>query len=473
MDELIQRLKRFRASARRLLVQAQCASVVVGVIMFIAVVGMLDFVFRLPDLFRFVLLLGGLVALGWMLVRRVWPAIKFHPSLVEMALRVERHHPGVQGRLASAVDLAMAHSQDTNPLAKRSIDDAQSRATTVSFKGLLDARNARWLLILAGLAIILGAIFAGVRPTDASIAAQRVLLPFGSANWPARTALASGIEGDLVHPRGEPLVFAADLVKGDPDSDRVYVRYRYFDDGEAEPWQDLQMTRQSGTRFERVVDTDAEAIEYIFVSTDSQTPMAEVRVLPAPSLLASEGTIDPPAYAASLGSRSAALGTGTDRRARFESPILEGSRARITFTLNRPLPIQTDDQAAWLERTFALPGEGAPAEIEFQVDPEDPTTWNIDFQVIEEGDLIVNLQDEYGLENLDPIRFRFDTIKDREPSVTISRPAGDEAVSPRAIVPVIVEARDDVQLETLSLEATLQQGGQDSRIETLVSRSND
>ena len=156
MDELIQRLKRFRASARRLLVQAQCASVVVGVIVFIAVVGMLDFVFRLPDLFRFVLLLGGLVALGWMLVRRVWPAIKFHPSLVEMALRVERHHPGVQGRLASAVDLAMAHSQDTNPLAKRSIDDAQSRATTVSFKGLLDARNARWLLILAGLAIILG-----------------------------------------------------------------------------------------------------------------------------------------------------------------------------------------------------------------------------------------------------------------------------------------------------------------------------
>lgn len=470
MDKLIQQLRKFRASARSLLLQSQLALIVVGVIAFIIIVGLLDFALRLPDAFRFVLLIGGLALLAWALVRGVWPAIRFRPSLVEMALQVERRHSSVQGRLASAVDLAMSQADAESPLAQRSIADAESRAASVSFKNLLDARNARWLLAAAACTVLVGVFIVVSQPADASIATQRVLLPFGSAHWPARTALASQLDTDLVHPRGEPLVFAADLVKGSPESERVFVRYRSIDEENVGAWQTLQMTRQSGSRFERVVDTYADRIEYSFSSTDSETPLNEVLILPAPAVIASTGTIQPPEYAEIRGSLSADLGTGTDRRARFEAPILIGSEAQVVLELNRPLPVPEEGRLAWLEDTIVLPGEVSSDEVTFEIDEENPTQWHIAFPVRGTGDLLVNLEDEYGLVNLDPIRYRFNTVEDYSPTVTISQPASDEAVSQRAVIPVVAEARDDVQLERLLVEATLQKGGQDSRVETLASR---
>ena len=54
------------------------------------------------------------------------------------------------------------------------------------------------------------------------------------------------------------------------------------------------------------------------------------------------------------------------------------------------------------------------------------------------------LLDEYGLENTEPIAYRFEAVEDRLPAVTIMEPESDEPVLATAVVPLQAEARDDV-----------------------------
>lgn len=468
MNDLIRKLKRIRFTAWRLLIQTHLSRVVLGVIIYLAVVGTLDHALRLPEAIRFILLLAAAAAIVWVAVDKLVPALRFRPTLVEMALRVEEHNPAVKGRLASAVDLSLCDAGADNDLARRSILDATEKSAAVTFGSLLAPKAARWFLFIAFIAAGAAASFVAARPAEASIALRRTVLPFGSAQWPARTQLASSLDVALVHPRGEPLVFVVDLVKGDPAQERVDVRFRYTraGDGEPEPWRDLQMTRQSGTRFERVIDTDAEAVEYAFHASDSQTTTARVKIVEAPAVLASHVVIEPPAYASATGERQAELGTGTDRRARLDQAVLKGSRATMVLRLNRPLPAPT-------EATFELPASADPELVEYSANPSEPTEWTIAFTLLGSGDVALRLEDEDGLSNLDPIRFRFDTVDDREPTVTISKPAADEAVTADAVVLVLAEARDDIQLQALELELAVHHQGERSRVEIVGSTSGE
>ena len=103
------------------------------------------------------------------------------------------------------------------------------------------------------------------------------------------------------------------------------------------------------------------------------------------------------------------------------------------------------------------------------MDLEDPTRWTIGWNLDRGGDLGVVLRDEHGLRNLEPIRFRVDTIPDRAPSTTISTPASDRLVTPSAVIAVQAEARDDVGLSAFSIEASVRRAGVISSTSILAS----
>lgn len=458
MNDLLRELARLRATARRLLIQAQLSEVVVGIVLYIGVVGGIDFIFRLPAAGRLVLLLGSVVVLGWVVVKRVLPAVRFWPSLVELALRVERYNPSVQGRLASAVDLALDERADTNSLAQRSILDASAKAATISFNSIINPTTSRWLLLLLFGVVGGGAWLMAAKPVAAQTMVRRVVFPLGSAKWPARTALTSALASALVHARGEPLVVAVDLTQGDPTREAVYIRYRTIEGDIPGGWKTIPLTHQGGTRFERVVDTNTDSIEYSFLASDSETVLASVQILPAPSILSSRVKLTPPPYAASFGILEAELGSGTDGFAWLDRTVLEGSNATLSLTLSRPLPLPLE-----LGTVF----EWSESPLVCEVDPDDEATWVVSFTLPHSGDLSVVLEDSYGLRNLDPIRFRFDTVSDYAPSVTITHPLGDEAVSEHARVGVVVDARDDVSLRVVQLNMELLHNLVVSRVEVL------
>ena len=470
-DELLlSRIRRIRGLLRRSVVEARLSTLVAVTIPILLAMATIDFLFRLPPPVRWMMLLAGAIGLGFEVHRRVWPAIRFRPSLIDVALRIESMTPSVAGRLASAIDFAGLNPSERNPLADRSLSDLRRRAPTVRLEAVVDATSAHRRFGLALLAIVVITGLSVWRPSDASVAARRIFTPWTDARWPARTDIASAVDAELVHPRGEPLALAADLTKGDPESERVSVRLRTIRSGTPDPWRSLVMTRQQGTRFERVVDTDADAIEYEFASVDDTTDLFQVRLIPPPAIATARVEIEPPAYAARLGRSESELGPGTDRRSRLARPVLEGSQARIELELARPVPIERDEDGTisngFIDRVLASPSTDRPM---LEVDSDDPRLWNISWSLDQGGEFEIRLEDEHGLVNLDPIRYRIDTIPDRRPSTTIVDPTSDRTVTPSAVVALQADGRDDVGLSDFRIEASLSRAAATSRVEQLAS----
>lgn len=471
-QELVDRLHRIRALLRRTVVEASLSRIVAIAVPVVLLAAVVDFLLRLPDGVRAALLV---LAIAWLAVairRRLWPALRFRPSLVDVALRVEESSPPLAGRLASGVDFVQSGAAERSPLAERAIREVVARMASARFDEIARTAPAHRMLALALLSVVVVGGVAAWRPSEASIAAQRLILPFGDARWPARTEVVSALDPTLVHPRGEPLAMAADLLKGDPEATRVAVRMRRVRDGVAERWRTLVLTPQAGARFERVVETDADEIEYLFETDDWESAPGRVRIVPAPAIAESAIVVDPPAYATRRVPLEAVLGTGTDRRARVGRAVLEGSRATLSVRLDRPVPITRLDDGT-VDPAFTASILTPPRSSEelptLTVDAEDPTRWTIGWNLDRGGDLGVVLRDEHGLRNLEPIRFRVDTIPDRAPSTTISTPASDRLVTPSAVIAVQAEARDDVGLSAFSIEASVRRGGVISSTSILAS----
>ena len=73
--------------------------------------------------------------------------------------------------------------------------------------------------------------------------------------------------------------------------------------------------------------------------------------------------------------------------------------------------------------------------------------------------LNLSLVDEFDLSNTDTIAYRIEAIEDHPPSVTILKPQNDEPVLATAVVNLVTEARDDVAVESIGLEASIQKLG--------------
>ena len=468
VDRLLDRIRRVRGSIRRTVLELRLARLTAIVIPCFLVVAAFDFMLRLPDAVRWVILVAAVIAIFMDVRSRIWPAIRFRPTLVDVALRIESRFPSLTGRLASGVDFARMPDSDRNPMVVRSLVDLDLRASNHDFQGVVEKGTAHRMAVIAIALILVTTILTVLRPVDASIAARRILAPWMNVNWPARTELVSATGSDLVHARGEPLTLAVDLVKGDPENDRVSVRLRTIRDGETAGWRTLVLTRQQGRRFERVVDTDADRIDYEFSTSDFETSPATVRIVPAPSVLESMVTVSPPGYAERLGVLEAELGPGTDRRSRLPRAVLEGSSAGLDLKISREIPVpRLEDGSVDPDfiRDTIVSRTGDPT---LEVDVDDPTLWRIGWPLGQGGELEIMLQDENGLTNLDPIRYRIDTVVDRRPSTTIVDPAADRTVSVRAEILIQADARDDVGLSEFAIEASLERSDTASRVERIV-----
>lgn len=481
MRDMIQELNRLRDRSRGMLLLQHIsvlAAWVIGVGLGLAV---LDYALRFPPFFRALLLAVGLVALGWLVARRLLPAMGFRPTLTDIALRVERAVPGLSGRLASSVEFVAAGVSSSNPLAARSVEETQARLREAAFTNAIDPRRTWRGASLAGGLLALVVIVCLVSPAWAGTAAARLLWPFGGVEWPARTGVASMMHGLAVHPRGQALALRARGVKapgGATDSMRLVANYRLIDGDTPGPWREAVLRHQGDSIYEQLVDTEADAIEFSFVAADSRTERERIILSPPPAVLAASLTTTPPDYAAAHVPESRIeLGPGVDDRAFTESPVLAGSQAVLRLSLNKPLPVGTkaaghtfvpasgsieavsgaratdtspSDDAAWLRDTLGLPGDAPLPEL--TVEEGQKPVWVLRWTLERTVALNLHLVDEHGLSNFDEIAYRIDVAADREPGVAIIEPPSDQTVLPTAVVPVIVEGRDDVALAGVGLE---------------------
>ena len=89
-----------------------------------------------------------------------------------------------------------------------------------------------------------------------------------------------------------------------------------------------------------------------------------------------------------------------------------------------------------------------------------PQRWTLRWRLAGTRTLNLHLTDEYGLSNVELIAYRIEAVEDHPPSVTIIEPQSDEPVLRTAVVPLVTEARDDVAVSSVSLEARVQPAGE-------------
>lgn len=427
-----------------LLVVRSCSLLVVGVVAWSLLFIGVDSLLILPGPVRLMLLLTGLVLLVTGVIRHLLPAAKFDPSLVRMALRAERLMPELDQRLASAVDFTTSGATDRNPMAASSVEWVRTRLEGRDLGGLVNPLPARRAGALSLAVVGLLLCFVLLSPSGASIGFQRMLLPFGSAKWPATTALASLMGDRLVHPRGVPLALSAHLTLGDPESVRVTADYVLRDDDRIVRERSVVLASQSGGVFEQLVETDGDSIEVVFRTFDTETDPILIQVIDPPEIRSATLVVDPPAYALdAMETIELDLGGGIDRRATPEAAFMEGSPASMRLVLGKPLP--TGDPE-WIRRTFGDLAEGA------RFTRIDELTWSLDFRLDRSVGSTLRLEDEHGIRNTEEISYGFQVVPDRPPSAAILDPEMDETVLSDAIIPIRGEIRDDLAVMQASLE---------------------
>ncbi|MBX3385969.1 MAG: hypothetical protein KF768_05310 [Phycisphaeraceae bacterium] len=500
IDRVIADLRRLRRSARLMLTVRGVAWIAAGTLAVALLAGVIDFVVRWPRelrVFLWTVTLVAIVVAAWRVLRA---AVRFAPSLTEVALRLERSFPGLSGLLAGGVDLADRASAD--PMARAVVERAATATSGVRVSSILRRRPVYAAVgALAGI-MLLFVLIAGVAPRLTAIGAQRVFTPWAKVDWPKRTAVADAT-GVRVHPMGTALALRAALLKSDRDADqtRVAAVYRVVSGSKAvSPERRVLLTSQnrpvragdaeSGLLFERLIEPagltlpDVQGgasaagqalteltLEYWFETADDRTEVARTLLVTPPAVVGAELVVIPPAYAsvetdgAGDGPVAVQLGAGNDDRA-IAAPALAGSWVSLLVRFNKPVSprapsVRLGEDSAWLRAMLGPDVATTVASAKSAVDGEAGVAfssveggraWSLNLRLDETIRVNVRAVDEHGIETVERSMYVLEALADAPPTATITKPSEDRSVLPTAVVEVEAEGRDDVGLSSIVLE---------------------
>ncbi len=446
-----------RRIGRVLALEEACRLAVIAIGSATALVG-LDVIFRLPPLFRTSELLLALAGVSWLLAGAISRLRGQRLDRSTIALRLEQIDHTCAGTLASGADFARSGVDQNNPLAAGVVQRASDLVTYSLGRVRIDRRPLlRRCGVLLSMATAVAAVCA-VWPEEAKVGIRRLVLPLSDTEWPARTELRS-LVGLSRAAAGPAFALRAELVRGDPLQERVWVRTRTVDGNTTSDWQEFQLAQSGEREFERLVPspTAGATLEFQFESLDARTPLQQITFGRAPAVISASFRATPPAHAG-VNLLEAELGDGTSRQARLGAPLPEGSAAELTLRLSTPVP-PTDAESVRELAARSISATGSPqptADSVPQLEVLDAgSTWRLTWLARQSLLVALSLRDAQGISNLDEIAFEIPVVADRQPTVSFVLPESDETVSPTAVVPLRAVASDDLGVRQLRIEAAL------------------
>jgi hypothetical protein len=443
--------------------------------------------------------------------KRVARAIRFsgrrRPSLVDVALWIERTDPRWQGELAAAASFLVrgdASVADPASVQHALIERVQRRLTEEELRHLVPRRHLiRWgLAFCMVLAVFLGS--AQAFPEEASLATARLIYLDPDRNWPQRTDLVL-LDADfeplptdrpvLIEAPGPVEILVADRISPPPAT----VRFEVRPIGRDRRTEQLSPQRRAGpdgelqTVFVATVDPErGERLEVTAVAEDDQTRRRVTLIRQSPPALSRfQVVIQPPDYlrAPPVSDRNGGpapheesaprVGSRTDPPV-SEAAVLENVAGPITAVVGSHVQVQgtLSIPAAWTLR----PDEGedgdassvedasktgtpslhvvsddgreiavnwiTPEDFEFELKLEDPRQKRLRL------DLFASRasREHSGARRGRPLRsLEISVVEDDPPRVQLITPDEDLSVTPEALLPVRARAIDDFRIAVLTV----------------------
>lgn len=359
----------------------------------------------------------------------------------EIALRVEKRHPDLRGRLISTIQLTREVGVDpfvgSLELIRALEEDTVSFASALDFFEIISLKTLKKVGI-AATAFTALAFAAGVLSPGHFRALLRRLLLTG-AEYPTATRILSVTPGGAV-PLGESypveirldaglyLPETATLLARPTGGGRAIKHPLVRDDTVSDEVTGVDRNNAAGVLYRgagesRPIERVMEDLRYRAIAYDARSGWEDLRVLRRPAIRSLELSYTYPEYSrqpphvSNVGDIRALVGTTVKISAALTKPV---SSARLSLRYGAEIlpPVEMNLRA---ERTAAA------ATLRLAAD----------------GYYKITLRDADDLEDPNPIEYRIDAVDDRAPVVKITFPARDRSVTPIARWPIRFEARDD------------------------------
>ncbi len=382
------------------------------------------------DLRAFLLLLVIGVTV-WTAYRRLWRPLRYPLSLDEIASYLERRFPHLNSHLISAIQY-----RRLTPAMQAHISVGLVRAMTVQAVRMarqlpLDtvvnhSRLRRQSILFCGL-LGLAILITSLAPETIGVGLDRNLL-LGNASWGHQIALLvlgdENHDGAIPAPRGEDFLFRVRVLGGRPTQVTADLRW-------ASGSRDRQtLTAVGSDEFRLNVARLQEPVTICALGGGTQT--RPVTIIPAdrPRIPNAAVVLDLPTY-----TRREPVEVRADRGS---IDLLPGTQAEISIATNKPL--------VNLEFECESPADASPETLS-------PTQYRVRFQPQRDTTCRFHLTDEHGWTSLKPDLFVFHLTPDPPPIVSLELPDVGEMVTPAAILPARVEAKDHFGLASAQLVA--------------------
>jgi hypothetical protein len=381
-----------------------------------------------------ILTVGGLATLLW---RRVIAPAKTRIEPLDVAAVWDRIRGDGRDRLVQAVGtLSTGVTREGSPeLTGVSCAEACVLIRGADLVSNLDvARSRRRLAALAAL-LLIPIAGAAIAPDLAGLWFRRFFLA-SSERWPQATWLeVAGLRGgELVVPAREPFAVQVSAREGSTVPEMVEIRYE-IDGGEART--DV-MKRAESNRFDAELPAASAGARLWLRGGDDELGPVIVTARERPQIAAFHLATRAPGDAAAV--------TKTFETQDEDLRFLEGTRVE--------LEVHAGEDAAALE----VGGTGQPGATR-QVGPR---AFRLEWTHERACALVLEVESAATGLRSRPRNLAFGVYRDTPPRVQLECPGIGERIAPTARVPCRVEARDDLAVAALRLDAGVQPGGDES-----------
>ncbi|MFT5525779.1 MAG: hypothetical protein ACI9HK_003749 [Pirellulaceae bacterium] len=433
---LIERVRSIGRRAKRLVIIYGVGWFIASVLASALALGLVDFICRFQDVTLRLLTSGVLLAvIVWSFRKFVYPAIQYQRTEVAIAQLVERVHPHLRDRLSSAIEFLQQEEGDdaagSLQLRQAVIAETGALAETIEFEKCIDVRKPRRAALISSVVAVAVGLVALLNWQATSLAAQRLIWPLGSTQWPRQNYLNFTVAPTRLA-AGDP--FEVELTDNGGSLPNN-VTLEIWPEGSGRGQIQQHQMQPLGDKMVYRIENVAQPFRYRAFGGDDETMnWLDLQIVDPPRVESRELTLIHPAY----------TGWPIETVEQHIRALL-GSQLRVTGKANRTIQ-RAEIVLQKSDGEQRIPLDIAADNISFSLSADSAQHW----EVKESGMYWIELTDEEGLVAQGTSSWELTAVTDRPPTLVISLPKQPTThATAKATVSIEVIVKDDLAIESV------------------------